>query len=346
MRKGSVFLFAGGSGGHVNPAIILKKKLDRACLESDLFVIGFPYVDPDISAKRLNISRFKSVALLQFPLIFLYIFFKALIKSMRVCVGFGGYHSLAGVLSAKILRAKTVIYEPNILLGKANRLVAGLTDKVFVIWHYIIGSRKNISGKIVRIKPLIDISSSSDAVKSGTFTVLFAGGSSGSRFLNTVFMQLIQNGRLNGLPMRLILITGKKMHQEVKEILANIPQPLNLEIEIFDFRYDMVELIKSSDLLVSRAGAQTIVEALYCHRPAIYIPYPYAQEHQFYNAQNIMMKKSGLLLRQDRAKSDVLAKLISVFRDNREFCNLMRDNIKNLCAELNSSKDAEDAVLE
>ncbi|HEO64068.1 MAG TPA: hypothetical protein ENN78_02225, partial [Candidatus Omnitrophica bacterium] len=128
MEKGSIFLFAGGSGGHVNPAIVLKKRLDNICLKSELFVIGFAHPCPNIRARRLNISRFKSIALFQFPFIFLYVFLKALMKKMRFCVGFGGYHSLVGVLSAKILKAKTIIYEPNILLGRANRLVAGLAD--------------------------------------------------------------------------------------------------------------------------------------------------------------------------------------------------------------------------
>ncbi len=84
-----------------------------------------------------------------------------------------------------------------------------------------------------------------------------------------------------------MLITGDKFYWKVKERIGSLNINNNIDIEVYSFCDDMEVFINKFDFLISRAGAQIIVESIFSELPTLYIPYPYAGEHQLDNARNI-----------------------------------------------------------
>jgi len=330
MDRKNIFLFAGGSGGHVNPALVLKKDLESQGHKVVLFVSNFSHFKSESRIKGFKMSRLKPLVLIQYFYIFNYLLVLFILKRIDIAIGFGGSYSLVGMMVAKILRRKTFIYEPNMTLGRANRVLAYFVDRILVLWSEI-SLKPDLESKIKRIRPLIRRGGSLAAKdKRESFSVLFAGGSSGSMFLNNLFTTIIQGGFLKDQKLRLVLITGDKFYWKVKERIGSLNINNNIDIEVYSFCDDMEVFINKFDFLISRAGAQIIVESIFSELPTLYIPYPYAGEHQLDNARNILDKKACFLIKQELARAEVITSFVKYLEKDRDVLSQIRIRLAQL----------------
>jgi UDP-N-acetylglucosamine--N-acetylmuramyl-(pentapeptide) pyrophosphoryl-undecaprenol N-acetylglucosamine transferase len=347
IKKESIFLFAGGSGGHVHPALVLKNDLESRGSAVTLFISGFSHFNLEPGILRLKISRIKLAALIQSSYISVYILALFILKRPGMVVGFGGYYSLVGIIVGKILGKRTFIYEPNMILGDTNRLLAPLVDKILVLWPKISLDLR-FTLKVEAIRPLLKRDYTFvNKIKDRPFSVLFTGGSAGSLFLNRLFISVFKSkkefSKTSGI--RAVLIAGDSFYSKIKDIAGRFISDDEIDIELYGFRNDMDLFIDNFDLIVSRAGAQIIVESIFSEIPALYIPYPYANQHQVYNARNIAAERGALIFQQKFADKDTIVKVINYFLDNRDSLDRMRSKLKELKDSFNRADKAADIIL-
>lgn len=201
---------------------------------------------------------------------------KKLLKEERVNIayGFGGYISGIGMLAAKALKLKTYLHEQNSVMGKANKILSNVVDKVFLSYpvknmkknFYVVGNPVYIKAKEVK-KDIYKIK----------HKVLFTSGTLGAKVVNNLAVNLINNGYLKEYD--IYIVTGKKYYEDVKKMIDCD------NVHIIPFSNSLTNEIASSDVVISRAGSSTLFEILGTSTLSIIIPsINVTNNHQYYNA--------------------------------------------------------------
>ena len=325
-----VVLAAGGSGGHIFPAIALASEIKKAGENEILFVSSKRRLDRSILRKTdykgLHLSvnpmplRFAPVESLVFTLKLLAdavvaLFFVAFSRP-DVVVGFGGYSSGAVLVAAKMLRIPVVIHEQNLIPGRANRMLCRIADRVTTSFDDSARHFSRISGKVVCSgNPLRPEILSGDRYKSAAamgvpperFTVLVMGGSQGSSFLNRAVSEA---GRIlaeeNGPGIQFIHLTGRKDHKEVESFY----EKHNIPGRVFSFLEKIEQAYALCDLAISRAGASAVFELAYYKKPMMLVPYPNPKNNQRSNAVYFSERGAARLREEKDISGTVLAEEI------------------------------------
>jgi UDP-N-acetylglucosamine--N-acetylmuramyl-(pentapeptide) pyrophosphoryl-undecaprenol N-acetylglucosamine transferase len=220
-----------------------------------------------------------------------------------VAVGFGSLNTVALIFWAWLFRAKTLIHEQNVDLGRANKLLAKVADKVAVSFAQtrmslnIDAQRIVLTGNPLRNELLpVDRQKALDffEFKTNKTTLLIMGGSQGSHRLNTVcsefFCAYPQKDNL-----QLIHVCGLADFSWLKEKYT----AAGLTCKLFDFLPQMQYAYSVADLVLCRAGATTIAELQRFQIPAILVPYPFAYAHQSANAC-VLAQQGAAVVIQDQ----------------------------------------------
>ncbi|AHA27836.1 undecaprenyldiphospho-muramoylpentapeptide beta-N-acetylglucosaminyltransferase [Candidatus Liberibacter americanus] len=351
IKNDVVLLVAGGTGGHVLPAVSLSHELQKKgyniCLATDERAknlaqkqfAGTIYV---ISAAQINFSSlfvlFRSIISLLKGLKESFVLIRKI--KPKVIVGFGGYPTLSPMLAAIILRIPTVIHEQNVIMGRANRIlslgvkvVAGglfcpkngfLYDKVVVTGNPIRSSiikRSNLPYKA--------------STKLEPFHLFIFGGSQGAAILSDVVPKSIA---LLTLKQRQRLIITQQVRENEQNKVQKQYDLLGLKVKIAPFFYDIDEHIVNANLLICRSGALTVSEIAVIGRPSILIPYPNSGSNdQLLNAIFLQNGGGAEVITQDCLSPEILAKSISYCIDNPDYLVNMANSAL--------SKGRPDAVL-
>ncbi|MCM8782795.1 MAG: undecaprenyldiphospho-muramoylpentapeptide beta-N-acetylglucosaminyltransferase [Candidatus Omnitrophica bacterium] len=342
-----VLISCGGTGGHILPALRLYEELSIYGEDMEILLVsGQRKIEKKIVTKGYKIIVLDASPLRIFPVkeFFLSGFrlFKTTLKSLfilvrfkpEVVVGFGGYASFFIVLFASLLRIKTIIHEENVLMGRANRLLAIFVDNIslgFEKTKLLFPHYKNkmvVTGNPIR-RSFQRIEKKEALGYFGflpdCFTILVTGGSQGSRhinreFLNTVFLLK------DRIKFQVIHLCGDKDYEFLNKEYNRIEIPTR----VFSFLDSMEYALSSADLIVCRAGAMTISELIFFEIPAIVIPYPYAYQHQLYNA--LILKDAGcaVILKDKELNSLRLKEIILELVQNPEKLEKMRSDYYKL----------------
>ncbi len=301
MERKTIFLAAGGTGGHLFPAQQLGGVLD-----GDLDVIFIGHGLSKTSFFDQHLHRFEEVNAAPLGKSFLIETWKGFWKSIRlihrgkpsVVVGFGSYHTFPVLLAALVLRKKIVLFEANQRLGKVNRLFAPFASSIC--------TQFNISCKRGALVPLLpwkatEIGSFSKeearklyGLDPQVFTILVFGGSQGALFFNQMIPKL---NFAVGFPVQVIHLTGKTSGIERS-------YAINSSVKIFETQMHQAYL--AADLAICRSGASTIAELIQHTLPALLIPFPFAvDDHQKTNALFMQNEVGGAVcLDQKEANLD------------------------------------------
>ncbi len=329
---------AGGSGGHIFPAVRLSEEILKRGEGEVLFVISSRKTDRDILSKTgfkfdvIPISPLQQGNILRKVSFFIKLiagslksFFIILRYRPSVVVGFGGYVSGPAVLIACILRIRTLIHEQNVYPGKTNKILAPFVGTIAVSFEKTreyfkkYGSKVILSGNPVRTGLRETMRDGSD------FTVLTMGGSQGAGFINDMIpraLKEIDEETKNRLTV--IHISGEKDKNKVEESYSE----KKLNSRVLSFCLEIEKLFNESDFVISRAGATTVSELLSSRKPAILIPYPHAGFHQGYNAGLLESIGGAVSMEEGKITPGGLRDAIVKFMD-RDFLRKMSENIKN-----------------
>ena len=324
MKKKSFAIIAGGTGGHVYPAISLVAKLTGR-RRSIVFLTdrrGKKFIKSKSKIKVLVLPSpkrregiFSILEKLYFLVRNFFISLKKL-KSLKpsAVIGFGGYYSISPILASYMLKIPILIHEQNAMAGRANKLLFPIADRIATSFRKVDGLRSN-KGKVVRtgnpIRPeFFNLGKKMypDYSKKTTLKVLVIGGSQGARSFGKIFPRAI--GLIDKADRKRLFINqqcNKKDIYQLKKTYAHLKVKTNLKI----FFHNLPKILISCHLLIARSGASTIAELEATNKPSILIPYPYAKDnHQNKNAQ--MIKSTGLtwIFKEDKKTDISMSKLI------------------------------------
>lgn len=319
-----VIIAGGGTGGHVIPALAIANELRQRHNAEVLFVgtsrgienrlvpaAGYPLKLIEVGAlNRVSLmTRVKTAIAL--PLAVLEA--RKLLReySPGVVIGVGGYASGPVMLAATRGRYPTMVFEPNVIPGFANRVVAKRVDIAAVHMQETCRffRKCEVTGVPVRAE-FFNIQPRAE----GPPTLLLFGGSQGARALNRALTaaakELVQ--RIPGL--HIVHQTGQADFDQCRSEYDHARVPA----EVSPFIDRMADAFAAADLLICRSGASTVAEVAAAGKPAIFIPLPTAaDDHQTRNAEAFAKRDAGVLLVQEELTATRLAELVSTLLGDR-----------------------------
>lgn len=279
-----IIFFAGGTLGHITPAIYLVNQIKQRYPNS---YIIFAATNKDKSYEIINHSKCDKVIyfecystnfnikkqLLNFKT---YQQIKKVIteENIKIAYGFGGYISGIGIFAASNLDLYIYIHEQNSVMGKANKLSSKKANKVFLSFPM---KQKYNNFELVGSPVYHKASQVKKQVYKEKNKVLFTSGTLGAKVINQLAVNLSVGHYLDNF--KVTIITGKRYYEDVKKLVKNY------NIEVKAFSNNLIEEIASSEIVISRAGSSTLFEIIGTNTLSIVIPSPnVTNNHQYYNA--------------------------------------------------------------
>ena len=331
-----VVVAAGGTGGHIYPAIaIINKILEKDSKAEILYIGTTDRMEKDIIPKlgirfvgipmaglnRKNIFKNFSV-LNKFRLAINKATDELKKFSPDVVVGAGGYITAPVLYAAHKLKIPTIIHEQNSIPGVSNKFIGNFADKICVSLPSSLDmfpKNKTVytgnprSEEIIKAKKKLKSDFGFDESKK---LVIFVMGSLCSTTMTQKIKELIPG--FNNKNYQVLIVTGKNYYDDYKDI------SISDNVKIVPFIEDLINLMKDSDLIVSRAGASTIAEITAIGLPAILVPSPYVtNNHQYKNAKALEdVGACKIILESDFSRDTIIREIDKLF-DNREDYNKM-----------------------
>lgn len=326
MNGRSVMIMAGGTGGHVFPALAVARALcDRGV---DVIWLGSrrgleSRIRPPagVMMEWLTISGLRGRGILVWllaPFTVGRAVLEALLIFRRVrpgvALGMGGFVSAPGGLAAWLARVPLLIHEQNTVAGYANRLLAYFARRVLLAFPGALSARRPCieTGNPVRRELLrVDPPRTRFAARSGPLRILVLGGSQGARILN----RRVPEG-LARLKAQCTVLhqAGRSDAREVESAYRR----LGVRSNVRDFIEDMAQVYSWADIAVCRAGALTLAELSVVGLGAILVPFALAaDDHQTRNAQFLVRRGAASLIAERDLSADTLAQAVENFAANR-----------------------------
>tara|TARA_B100000963_G_scaffold246415_1_gene215791 strand:+ start:458 stop:1498 length:1041 start_codon:yes stop_codon:yes gene_type:complete len=298
--RSKVFLIAGGSGGHLFPAI----SLSESNKIFDYYFLIDDRIEKIIKKKKLKYFKIFSSSLKFSPLLPINLakiilgFLQSLLIFIKhkplLVVGFGGYTSIPSILAAKILKIKIIIHEQNAVMGKTNRFLSYLTKNIALTFKNTKYA-KNCSvhtGIPVRKKKKKLQS------KSKLKRIFVVGGSQGAKIFSKLIPKIIKNFSSSS---KKHLIVVQQVRKEDIELTINSYKEMQIKSIIKNFFDDIYYQLDRADLIISRCGSSTLAEIELYNKFSVLFPLPSATDnHQHSNA--VEFKKNNQCLICDENK--------------------------------------------
>lgn len=314
----TVMLVAGGTGGHVFPAIALADSLIQKNIRC--VFIGDKrtedlYLRNNRKVHRITAATFGAGIFNKIKAVVM--IFAGLIESFDilreekpdVVVGFGGYPSFPTILAAQILRIPTVLHEQNSVLGRANRallrraswLALSFENTKFVTTQSL--SKATVTGNPVRSVFTNNLFPYPSLNQNLHLTII--GGSQGSRFFNDIIPAAIA---LLPDSIRSYLNVTQQVRAQDLDTVRLAYAKIGVRAVLAPFFDDMPALYRDAHLLICRAGASTVAEITAVGRPALFIPLAASLDgDQAQNAAALVANNAGWVITEDEATPERLA---------------------------------------
>jgi UDP-N-acetylglucosamine--N-acetylmuramyl-(pentapeptide) pyrophosphoryl-undecaprenol N-acetylglucosamine transferase len=329
-KRPMVLMMAGGTGGHVFPALALARELrDRGCavewvgttrgLEARVVPeAGITLHTLVVRGVRGKNPLWKILGLFYLAVSTLQALWLVLRLSPQCVVGMGGYVAGPAGIASWLLRRPLLIHEQNAVAGTTNRLLAPFASRVLSGFPgaFKAGVENTVVGNPVRREFVEQAAASSyDYDGQRPMRLLIVGGSLGAKAINELVPELAQKLLAND-PQNIEL-----WHQtgtaHIEHMLESYGALLDRGVKVSAFIEDMASAYEWSDLVVCRAGALTISELSIMGRPAILVPLPHAiGDHQSANARFLVAPGGGVLLRQHDMSVSTLLDLLTGYLEN------------------------------
>ena len=340
--KTKILISTGGSGGHVLPALAFCEHLKE---NFDVFISSDKRGSKFIQSKSENLKIINVMPLtknfLTLPwniLLFVFGIIKSVIlikkNKIKIIISTGGYMSLPVCIAAKILSCKIILFEPNIVIGRANLFLLNSSSFIFCYSKKIINFPNKFKSKLKLIPPLLRkelyLEKRNDyKTLSRTVKILIIGGSQGADFFQKKLKDLILK-----LSKIFDLEVTHQTSKENKNNLESFYKENSIKYNLFYFEKSIHKLILKSNLCITRSGASSLAELVHLNLPFIAIPFPYAKDnHQYYNALHYLNLNCCWMVEQSSNISDELFSLISKIFKNKDDLNKKRDVMKKISYE-------------
>jgi UDP-N-acetylglucosamine--N-acetylmuramyl-(pentapeptide) pyrophosphoryl-undecaprenol N-acetylglucosamine transferase len=319
-------LAGGGTGGHVIPALAIANELKKSYGAEVLFIgtargienrlvpaAGYPLQLVRVGALK-NVSLMtRAKTAFDLP--------RAVWDAGRmlnefapdVVIGVGGYASGPAMLAAVVKHIPTLAFEPNVVPGFANRVVARLVSGAAVHFEETAKyfRRAEVTGVPVR-QAFFEIQKSpllAQSTREKWGTLLVFGGSQGAHAINEAMIRCLPELQRQAPGIRIIHQTGER---DYNDALAAYKSFASESAEVFKFIEDMPAAFARADLVVCRSGASTVAEITAAGKPAIFVPFPRAaDDHQRVNAEALAREGAAVVVEELKLEGVWLAETIA-----------------------------------
>lgn len=362
----NVAFAAGGTGGHINPALAIADKLKEVFPDTKILFIGSPdglesklvkKAGYDFApVKMAGIQRKLTPHNIKLNVQAVHYYLNAGKRIRKIfddfkpdlVIGTGGYVTGTVLKTALKCGIKTALHESNSLPGVSTKMLAPKADLVMLGTEDAKKHLGECKKCVVTGNPLrnnIPIEEKSAARKRlglpDCLTILSAGGSQGASRINDAVVHLLSYEQKKG---NINHIHGYGKHGKdtfMQSLAENGVDPDNEHFIIKEYIDNMYTCMCASDLIITRAGAMTLTELMAIGRASILIPYPYAAEnHQYYNALTLQNANAGRIIDDKELTGAVLIDTVTKLADDPELLKLMSENAAKL-----SKHDAAGVIL-
>lgn len=351
MSGKTFLLMAGGTGGHIFPALAVADALKRrghhvvwlgseGAMETRI-VPQHGIALETLAIKGVRGNGLKRKLMLPFTLWQTVSAAKRILKKHRIdgVIGFGGFVSFPGGMAAKFSGIPIVIHEQNAVAGLSNKLLAKHARRVLYAFPKAFDHSGGLVGNPVRADiAALPPPEQRFAGRSGPLKVLVTGGSLGADVLNRLLPEALA-----------LLPAGRRpqiRHQSGRGKLGDLAQryqALGVAAECSEFIDDMAAAYREADVVVCRAGALTVAELTAAGVGALLVPYPHAvDDHQTANARFMAAAEAALLLPQSELNAEKLASVLGGL--TRDTCRQWAENARTL-AQPDSADQVAEAAL-
>ena len=327
------------TGGHLSPALSVIEELKeenllyvgrKHALEGDkafsleyetIKSLGIPFFSITTGRMQRKFTRYTIPSFLKFPLGFSQSLF--ILKRFKpdVVLGFGGYVSWPVIVMASLLKIPVVIHEQTLEAGMTNKLAARFAAKVCISFEsskrFFPIKKVVLTGNPLR-KEIVEISKVQKE-ENNPRLIYITGGSLGSHFINNLVKDTV--GKLIK-DFQIIHQTGDSRKYKDFDTLQKIKNELgeegiNYTVRKFLTPLESAESLQKADLVVARAGINTVTELLFLGKPSLLIPLPFTQNNeQLKNAQLLKTQGLGEILEQKKITAEVFLRTLEKMNKN------------------------------
>jgi len=355
MSKKIVFT-AGGTGGHIFPAINLMKDFSERGYEvllitdsrGEKFIkkyseLKFFVIKASTFTNKNLIKKIFAIFIILYSMIGAALILRK--EKPDLVFGFGGHVSFPISFVSKFFNIPLVIYENNMILGRANKYLAMFSRKIFIsrgITNKFLQKYKN---KVFEIGPILNkkiINYTNKQMNKNVFSILVMGGSQGAKIFGNIVPDVIKslNDQVEKIQIYQQCVKGQQ------EEISNFYKRNNIKNYVFEFDKNILELILSSDLAITRCGASSTAELTQTLTPFIAIPLPDSiDNHQYLNAKYYENKECCWIMEQKNFSSKNLFNLIEEIAKNKNKLENIRENMKKISSK-NVYNDIENRIKE
>jgi UDP-N-acetylglucosamine--N-acetylmuramyl-(pentapeptide) pyrophosphoryl-undecaprenol N-acetylglucosamine transferase len=353
-----VIITAGGTGGHIFPALALAERIQGHDIEI-LFVGNVKSMEERICHERkipfktIDVQKlYRSITIRH--LLFPYKLAKSLLMSTKIigtfkpdaCIGTGGFVSGPVMLCSTLQNIPFYLQEQNSYPGLTTRVLSKKAKKIYLGYNsakkYLPPSNCLYTGNPLQNSLLERLPSSRNRKATNQRkTLLVLGGSQGARTINDCVLAIMQD--IMDMDLNLLWQTGSRDYPRISESLnscytwkkepslsaAEVLISEDNRLTVFPFSSAMPDIYQRSDMAITRAGALSLAELEVNCIPAIIIPLSNSPgNHQYLNAQAQEENKGGVVIKQDILTPSLLKETIqSVNNELNEFCSQLQNSI-------------------
>ena len=318
MTSRTALVMAGGTGGHIFPGLAVAEALRErgwkvhwlgapGSMEEKLVPPrGFAFEPVQFGGVRGK----GPLTLFLLPLKLLRAFWQSLGVVRRVkpdvLVGLGGYITFPGGMMGVLMGKPLVLHEQNSVAGLANKVLAGVADRVFTAFPNVLKKAQWVGNPLRAAFTSKPEPAERFAGRTGPLKLLVVGGSLGARGLNTVVPQALARIEPAARPQ----VLHQSGARQIDELRANY-EAAGVEGELTPFIEDTAQAYADADMIVARAGASTVTEIAAVGAAALFVPFPSAvDDHQTTNARFLVDAGGGWLVQQADLTPELLADLL------------------------------------
>ena len=223
-----------------------------------------------------------------------------------VVVGLGGYITFPGGMMGVLCGKRLVLHEQNSVAGMANKVLAGVADRVFTAFPDVLKKAQWVGNPLRSAFTRQAAPSERFAGRTGPLRLLVAGGSLGAQALNDIVPRALALIPAADRP----LVTHQSGATQIDALRANY-QAAGVQAELTPFIDDTASAFAAADIIVCRAGASTVTEIAAVGAAAVFVPFPFAvDDHQTTNARFLVNAGGGWLVQQSDLTPEGLAKML------------------------------------
>lgn len=366
-----VLIAAGGTAGHINPALAIAGALKSACPEAEIHFAGrqkgmeyglvtkagypFHHIEVNGIQRKLTPKNILRDIEALWHLALSGPRARAMLRQLQpdLVIGCGGYVSGPVVRCAAKMGIKTAIHEQNAFPGVTNKLLAPDVDVVFAAVPAAVEKlgapdKTLVVGNPVRPEIFAqDRAAARAALGAGERTVLLSfGGSLGARRINELVADLAAWEQKEEKNILHIHATGSRGVPLFEKLAAEKGVTVGQSLVVREYIEDMPQMLAAADLVISRAGALTLAELEAAGRAAILIPSPnVAENHQYYNALELQKAGAAVVIEEKELTADRLIETVERLTADRASLASM-GKLARALAEPKSLEKITDKLLE